>query len=49
VTVGGTATESPEDFDRPLDERRIEVAQLRPDLGERAYRAWTEKPDRHPY
>jgi guanine deaminase len=38
-----------EDFDRPLDERRIDVAELRPDLGERAYRAWTEKPDRHHY
>ena len=36
-----------EDFDRPLTERRIDLVQLRPDLGERAYRAWTEKPDRH--
>jgi guanine deaminase len=38
-----------EDFDRPLEQRRIDVAQLRPDLGERAYRAWPEKPDRHHY
>lgn len=38
-----------EDFARPLDERRIDIAQLRPDLGARAYRAWAEKPDRHPY
>jgi guanine deaminase len=38
-----------EDFARPLSERRIDIGQLRPDLGARAYRAWAEKPDRHPY
>lgn len=38
-----------EDFARPLHERRIDIAQLRPDLGARAYRSWAEKPDRHPY
>jgi guanine deaminase len=38
-----------EDFARPLSERRIDIAQLRSDLGARAYRAWTAKPDRHPY
>jgi guanine deaminase len=38
-----------EDFARPLGERRIDIAQLRPDLGAMAYRTWAEKPDRHPY
>jgi guanine deaminase len=34
---------------RPLGERRLEIVQFRPDLGVEAYRAWAEKPDRHPY
>jgi guanine deaminase len=38
-----------EDFNRPLEERRIPIVQFRSDLGEESYRAWMEKPDRHPY
>ncbi len=38
-----------EDFTKPYDQRRIKIAQFRPDLGLAAYRAWAEKPDRHPY
>ena len=38
-----------EDFDRPLAERRLPITQLRPDLGRRAFDAWTNKSDRHPY
>jgi hypothetical protein len=32
-----------------LSERRIDIAQFRPDLGAQSYQAWTDKPDRHPY
>jgi guanine deaminase len=38
-----------EDFVKPYAERRITVAQLRPDLAEVPYKAWMEKHDRHPY
>lgn len=38
-----------EDFDRPLDERRLRIEQFRPDLGRPAFDAWTQNPDRHPY
>jgi guanine deaminase len=38
-----------EDFVRPLDERRIDIAQFRPDLGAHAYAVWSDKEDRHPY
>jgi guanine deaminase len=38
-----------EDFVRPYSERRIKVEQFRPDLGAEAYKAWTDKADRHPY
>lgn len=38
-----------EDFEKPMDQRRIKIEQLRPDLGAEAYKAWTGKPDRHPY
>jgi guanine deaminase len=38
-----------DDFQKPLSERRIDIAQFRPELGAQAYRAWTDKPDRHPY
>jgi guanine deaminase len=38
-----------EDFNRPLAERRIGIHQFRPDLGEASYKAWMDKPDRHPY
>lgn len=38
-----------EDFARPLHERRIPVAQHRPDLGAAALDAWAALPDRHPY
>ena len=38
-----------EDFVKPLQERRIDIAQFRPDLGSAAYQVWTDKADRHPY
>ncbi|MXM62556.1 nucleoside deaminase [Streptomyces sp. HUCO-GS316] len=38
-----------EDFQRPLDQRRIHVEQIHPELGAQAYEAWSGKPDRHPY
>ncbi|MFC3573378.1 nucleoside deaminase [Streptomyces yaanensis] len=38
-----------EDFKKPLDQRRIHIEQMHPELGEKAYAAWTEKPDRHAY
>jgi guanine deaminase len=38
-----------EDFQKPLDQRRIQIEQIHPELGAEAYAAWTNKPDRHPY
>lgn len=38
-----------EDFARPLDERRLTITQLRPDLGRPSFDAWSRKTDRHPY
>ncbi|ARH90097.1 MULTISPECIES: nucleoside deaminase [Streptomyces] len=38
-----------EDFTKPLDERRIKVEQMYPELGADAYAAWTNRPDRHAY
>jgi tRNA(Arg) A34 adenosine deaminase TadA len=38
-----------EDFQRPLDERRIHIEQIYPELGAEAYASWTNKRDRHPY
>jgi guanine deaminase len=38
-----------EDFKKPLDQRRIHIEQIYPELGAEAYAAWTTKPDRHPY
>jgi tRNA(Arg) A34 adenosine deaminase TadA len=38
-----------EDFQKPLDERRIHIEQIYPELGAEAYATWTGKPDRHPY
>jgi guanine deaminase len=38
-----------EDFARPLDGRRVRLEQLGRELGLRAFRAWEELPDRHPY
>ncbi|AEW98459.1 nucleoside deaminase [Streptantibioticus cattleyicolor] len=38
-----------EDFQKPLDERRIRIEQIHPELGATAYAAWSRKPDRHPY
>jgi hypothetical protein len=32
-----------------MDERRIHIEQIYPELGAKAYEAWTDKPDRHPY
>lgn len=38
-----------EDFVRPYQERRIKIEQFRPEFGDDAYRAWADKPDKHPY
>ncbi|MEU0830500.1 nucleoside deaminase [Streptomyces sp. NPDC005969] len=38
-----------EDFKRPLDQRRIRVEQLHPEIGAHAYDSWTNKPNRHAY
>jgi guanine deaminase len=38
-----------DDFRRPLGERRIRIGQIYPELGDKAYKAWMTKPNRHPY
>ena len=38
-----------EDFARPIAQRRIPIQQIGRDNGLECYRAWSEKPDRHPY
>lgn len=38
-----------EDFNKPYDERRIKIQQIRPDLGAEAYEAWMTKTNRHYY
>jgi tRNA(Arg) A34 adenosine deaminase TadA len=38
-----------EDFQRPLDQRRIQIQQIHPELGAEAYQAWMNKSDRHSY
>ncbi|WP_433170432.1 nucleoside deaminase [Actinoallomurus sp. CA-150999] len=38
-----------EDFEKPIEQRRLSIKQIHPELGARAYHAWTDKPDRHPY
>lgn len=38
-----------EDFARPIADRRIPITQLGLEDGRTAYRAWSEKADRHPY
>ncbi len=38
-----------EELARPESERAIHMQQIHPELGERAYRAWSDKADRHPY
>lgn len=38
-----------DDFQRPLDQRRISIQQIHPEIGDSAYQAWMNKPDRHPY
>ena len=38
-----------EDLAKPESERLIPMRQIHPELAEPAYRAWSEKPDRHPY
>lgn len=38
-----------EDFKRPLDQRRIRIEQVYPEIGAQAYDTWTSKPDRHAY
>ena len=38
-----------EDLGKPESERLAPMRQVHPEIGEQAYRAWLEKPDRHPY
>ena len=38
-----------EDLARPESTRSLPMQQLHPELGEQAYQAWSEKPNRHPY
>lgn len=38
-----------EDIARPEAKRLLPMRQIHPELGERAFREWSEKPDRHPY
>lgn len=38
-----------EDFRKPMDQRRILIEQIHPELGAEACKAWTDKADRHPY
>jgi tRNA(Arg) A34 adenosine deaminase TadA len=38
-----------DDFMKPIDQRRIHVEQIHPELGAEAYQTWIDKPDRHPY
>lgn len=38
-----------EDFVLPYEDRRIDISQYRPDLGDAAYSAWDTKADKHPY
>ena len=38
-----------EDLAKPESERGIHMQQIHPELGERAYRAWSDKADHHPY
>jgi guanine deaminase len=38
-----------EDFVKPMDQRRILVRQIYPEMGAEAYRTWTQKPNQHPY
>ncbi|MFI6597185.1 nucleoside deaminase [Nonomuraea sp. NPDC050536] len=38
-----------EDFQRPLDQRKIRVEHIYPELGAQAYALWADKPNHHPY
>ncbi|ANW21646.1 nucleoside deaminase [Streptomyces clavuligerus] len=38
-----------EDFKKPLHERSIRIEHCYPELGAAAYRAWSDKPNHHPY
>lgn len=38
-----------EDLARPESDRLIHMQQVHPELGEQAFRAWSDKPDHHPY
>ena len=38
-----------QDFAKPYAERRIQIAQFRPDLADAPYKAWAQKADQHPY
>jgi len=48
-TIGFDDSFQYEDFQKPLDQRRIHVEQIYPELGAKAYASWTNKGNRHPY
>lgn len=47
--IGFDDTFQYEDFKRPLDQRRIKIEQIYPEMGAQSYAAWTNRPDKHPY
>ncbi|MFB6441945.1 nucleoside deaminase [Streptomyces sp. NPDC056411] len=47
--IGFDDTFQYEDFRKPLDERRIKVEQLYPELGANAYATWMNRAERHAY
>ncbi|MEW1655510.1 hypothetical protein [Streptomyces sp. NPDC093707] len=38
-----------EEFKKPLEDRMIKMKQIYPKLGLTSYKAWEDRPNRHPY
>lgn len=47
--IGFDDTFQYEDFKRPLDERRIKIEQIHPELGTEAYELWMNRAEKHAY